>query len=67
MQGLKALDSEEGRISGKDALSLADSLELAHDRIGRWTFGRVLKYALNTVTFWSILVILWFQIIRWVR
>ncbi len=64
MQGIRQLDSEDGLISA-NSLSLNASLFFARERVHRWTFGRVVKYALGTAAFWSVLVTLWFQARYW--
>lgn len=64
MQGIRLLDSEEGLSSGT-AMSLDSSLYFARERVHRWTLARVIKYALSTAAFWSVLCTLWFQIRFW--
>lgn len=64
MQGIRELDSEDG-LTENPSVSLNSSLFFAEDRVHRRTMGRVVKYALSTAAFWSILCTLWFQIRFW--
>ena len=64
MQGIRQLDSEDGLSSGS-VMSLDSSLYFAEERVRRWTLGRVMKYALGTAAFWSVLSTLWFQLRIW--
>ena len=66
MQGIRQLDSEDDGITGGTSMSLDSSLYFAEERVQRWTFGRVIKYALSTAAFWSVLTTLWFQIRFWI-
>lgn len=68
MQGIRQLDSEDGDTEAKDLeLSLESSLYFAQDRVQKWTTRLVIKYALNTAAFWSVLVTLWFQVRFWIE
>lgn len=68
MQGIRQLDSEDGDTEAKDLeLSLEKSLYFSQDRVQKWTTRRVIKYALNTAAFWSVLVTLWFQVRFWIE
>lgn len=68
MQGIRQLDSEDGDTEARDLeLSLESSLYFAQDRVQKWTTRLVIKYALNTAAFWSVLMTLWFQIRFWIE
>lgn len=64
MQGIRELDNEAG-LTDENMLSLETSLYFAEERVRNWTVSRVLRYALNTVAFWSILCTVWLQIRLW--
>lgn len=64
IQGVRQLDSEDG-LAPADLLSLDASLYFAEERVRRHTAGRVVKYALSTAAFWSVLSTLWFQLRFW--
>lgn len=64
MQGIRQLDSEDG-LATEDILSLDSSLSLAEERVHRFTMARIVKYALSTAAFWSVLCTLWFQLRLW--
>ena len=68
MQGIRQLDSEDGDTSAKDLeLSLDRSIYFSQDRVQKWTTRLVIKYALNTAAFWSVLMTLWFQFRFWIE
>ena len=68
MQGIRQLDSEDGDTTAKDLeLSLDRSIYFSQDRVQKWTTRLVIKYALNTAAFWSVLMTLWFQFRFWIE
>ena len=68
MQGIRQLDNEDGDTTAKDLeLSLERSIYFAQDRVQKWTTRLVIKYALNTAAFWSVLMTLWFQVRFWIE
>jgi hypothetical protein len=66
MQGIRELDNESSHYD-QNLLSLDTSLYFAEERVRNWTIGRVIRYALSTVAFWSVLCTLWLQIQIWMR
>ncbi|MCI8402219.1 MAG: zf-HC2 domain-containing protein [Lachnospiraceae bacterium] len=64
MQGIRQLDSEDG-LGNASHMSLDSSLYFARERVRNFTLGRVIKYALTTAAFWSVLSTLWFQVRFW--
>lgn len=66
MQGIRQLDNEDG-LTADVTMSLNSSLYFARERVRRWILARVIKYALTTAAFWSILCTLWFQIRFWLE
>jgi hypothetical protein len=66
MQGIRQLDNEDG-LSADVTISLDSSLYFARERVHRWVLARVIKYALTTAAFWSILSTLWFQVRFWLE
>ena len=68
MQCIRQLDSEDGDTTAKDLeLSLDRSIYFSQDRVQKWTTRLVIKYALNTAAFWSVLMTLWFQFRFWIE
>lgn len=64
MQGIRQLDNEDG-LTEETTMSLDSSLYFAEERVQRWTMARIIKYALSTAAFWSVLATLWFQVRFW--
>lgn len=64
MQGIRQLDSEDG-LASDETVSLDVSLFFAQERVRRFTLACVVKYALSTAAFWSVLSTLWFQLRLW--
>lgn len=64
MQGIRQLDSEDG-LASSETMSLELSLYNAQERVRRFTLACIVKYALSTAAFWSVLSTLWFQLRLW--
>lgn len=64
IQGIRELDSEAG-LTDHSMMSLKSSLYFAEERVRTWTVSRVIRYALSTAAFWSVLCIVWLQIRLW--
>lgn len=64
MQGIRELDNQAG-LTDQNMLSLNTSLYFAEERVRNWTIARVIRYALSTAAFWSVICTVWLQIRLW--